>query len=156
MAALPGKHRVERPPAATADDEGEGKPERQHVILESLALLGAVPVHEEAVLSVDDHDRDQHHSSNAERRHPGQEADGEPKGTQKFGHDGQHGERRRDARFAEERNRRFETHATEPGERILRSMGEHHDCQCHPEDEGNDVAIGLNEPCKHGCTLLPV
>src|SRR3989441_7569114 len=44
-----GDHCIERPHAGTVEKEGDGKPDGQHVVLESLALLVPVPVHEEAL-----------------------------------------------------------------------------------------------------------
>src|SRR2546428_1652666 len=61
-----GDHCIERPHAGTVENEGDGKPDGQHVVLESLALLLSVPVHEEAVLPVNGQDRAQHRSE--ERR----------------------------------------------------------------------------------------
>lgn len=52
-----GDHCIERPHAATAENEGNGKPDGQDVVLESLALLVPVPVHEEALLPVNGQDR---------------------------------------------------------------------------------------------------
>src|SRR5258706_340845 len=86
-----GDHCVERPRASTVENEGDGKPDGQHVVLESLARLVPVPVHEE-VLPVNGEDRPQHDGGDAERRHSRQETQGEAQRPEKLGHDGQYGD----------------------------------------------------------------
>src|SRR5262245_35613420 len=64
---------VERPEAGPAQDQRQRDTEREEVELEALALLGAVPVHEEAMLRVAREHRNDHHARDPEGRHPRQE-----------------------------------------------------------------------------------
>src|SRR5438876_8760484 len=74
---LPAERPIDRERAGTLDQHGDAQTESEQVVLETLALLHARPVHEEAHLRVDHERGGGHHAPDAERSEPGEESDQE-------------------------------------------------------------------------------
>src|SRR3989441_1417481 len=146
--SLASDQRVHRPYPGTAEDQRDRQAESEDVVFHALALLDAKPVHEESVLPVDG-DRDNHDNADAKCRHTGQEADGQAERPEELGHDRQEREGAGNARLHQETHGALAAVATEPADRLLGTVGEHHHGQRQPQHERNDAAVGLKEPSKH-------
>src|SRR5574338_1567760 len=74
-AASSGYHAVDRPGAASLEENDQTEPYRQQMVFEAFSGPAAAPVHEEAVLDVDGDDRSEHDYYDPEGREPAQETE---------------------------------------------------------------------------------
>jgi hypothetical protein len=104
------------------------------VVFEALALLVAVPVHEEAVGEVDQKDGDGHIDADSEGCDAGQESEEQADTAEKLGENCEGGEGRRDLHaVGEDLHRAGKAGAAPPAENLLRAVGEEGDAEGEAE-----------------------
>src|ERR1043165_3955243 len=126
--AARGQRPIEREPPAALDEQHRDETEREQVVLEALAPLGAGPVHEESLGTMYGGDRADHHGADPERGEARREAHDEEDRREELDEHDADGERRRQPHLLrEEAERAGEAVASEPAEDLLRAVREHHD-----------------------------
>src|SRR5262245_60873800 len=113
--------------------------------LEALALLIAVPVHEEAVLRVAREHRDDHYARDPEGRHPRQEPERQAHRSEELGGDREEAERCGKP-LAEEPHRPLEAVPSEPPEGLLGAVRKDDDGEGPAEQELDEARLGPEEP----------
>jgi hypothetical protein len=125
-----GKSTVDGESAGTLQHNGKSYSEGQKVILKAFALLIAVPVYKKPKVAVDGEDRNQHIAGDTKSRHATKEADYQADAAEKFGANGEEGERCGDVHaLRESTHRGGKSKATEPAENLLSAMRKKNDTE---------------------------
>jgi hypothetical protein len=147
---LTGKSTVDGKGAGALDHDGQGNGERQKVVLNAFALLGAGPVYKKPEMAVDHRDGHHHVASDAESGDAAEESEEQADAAEEFGADGQESEWRGDVHdLREEAHGAGESVAAKPAESFLRTVRE----KDHAKDEAKHskgfTLSGVNEFAEH-------
>src|SRR5438067_648028 len=140
---------VDRQRSAANDQERDGDADGKQVILESFALLGPCPVHEEPDLPVHHQDRSDHQRADADRRQTGQETQDEQDGSSEFCGHYQHRHDGRKAHFGEALDRRRSAVAPEPTKDLLRAVRKEDDAEEKAHHQRAVIVASPNECVCH-------
>lgn len=78
---------IDGPGASAHNEHRERHANHEQVILKALSLLGARPIHKEAVRPMDDDNGHEHLTEQTEGDYPGEQAEGETQRAEKLRHD---------------------------------------------------------------------
>src|SRR2546426_1316648 len=146
-----GERSVDGQRATALDEKRDREAEREQVVLESLSLLAAPPIHEEADLGMHQHDRAEHHATDSEGGEAGEEADDEQQPSPELGGHYQDREHRRHAHLREPLERRARPISAKPPQHLLRAVRKEDHAQRESHERRGNVICRAKESHVPSC-----
>src|SRR3989338_4309955 len=145
---------VQRKRSGATNQNSQSDGDSQKVILISLALLLAVPVHEKAERRMPRRDGHHHVAQDSESGDARQQADDKSETAEELRCNHQKSKRRWNPLAREEGHGALEAPAAEPARHLLGAVRENDNAEHHPQQCQNEVIVCADQHVKHLSLLL--